>query len=175
VLMDSPRGTTPSWASGLLGQPSGTPSPISPHRTSITSVPGEPPSYRQEDSHISIHLVIGPGGVFVVDSKLYTGKLHLAPDGSLWHGRYPLTPVLLAVRFEADQAAQVLASPGIEVVPLVAVHGAQVPWGKLVVGGVPVVGAHRLPELLRRLPAVLAPERVAGLANTARVRFHAAA
>jgi hypothetical protein len=56
----------------------------------------------------------------------------------------------------------------------VAVHGAQVPWGKLVVDGVPVVSARRLAELLRRLPAVLGPERVAGLANTARIRFHTA-
>jgi hypothetical protein len=121
------------------------------------------------------HLAIGPGGAFVVDSKLYTGRLRLAGDGSLWHGRYPLSPILRAVRFEADQAAQTLATPGVEVVPLVAVHGAQVPWGKLVVAGVPVVAARRLPELLRHLPAVLAPERVAALADTARVRFHAAA
>jgi hypothetical protein len=32
------------------------------------------------------------------------------------------------VRFEADQAAQVLATPGVEIVGLVAVHGASVPW-----------------------------------------------
>jgi hypothetical protein len=121
------------------------------------------------------HLVIGPGGVFVVDSKLYTGRLHLAPGGSLWHGRYPMAPVLQAARFEADQAAQHLATPGVEVVPLVAVHGAQVPWGKLVVDGVPVVTARRLPGLLRHLPATLGPERVARLADTARIRFHAAA
>jgi hypothetical protein len=121
------------------------------------------------------HLAIGPGGVFVIDSKLYTGRLQLGPGESLWHGRYPLAPVLRAVRFEADQAAQVLATPGIEVVPLVAVHGAEVPWGRLVVDGVPVVTARRLPELLRRLPAVLGPERVAALADAARVHFHAAA
>jgi hypothetical protein len=41
--------------------------------------------------------------------------------------------------------------------------------------GVPVVAATRLPSLLRGLPAVLGPERVAGLADQARVRFHAAA
>jgi hypothetical protein len=39
----------------------------------------------------------------------------------------------------------------------------------------PVVAARRLPKLLRHLPAVLGPERVAGLADIARVRFHAAA
>jgi hypothetical protein len=121
------------------------------------------------------HLLIGPGGVFVIDSKLYSGRLQLGPGGSLWHGRHPMAPVLRAVRFEADQAAQLLAAPGIEVVPLVAVHGAQVPWGKRVADGVPVVSAKRLPELLRHLPATLGPERVAGLADTARVRFHAAA
>ena len=79
------------------------------------------------------------------------------------------------MRFEADQAAQILAAPGVEVVPLVAVHGASVPFGKLVADGVPVVAARRLPGLLRHLPAVLGPERVAGLADTARVGFHAAA
>jgi hypothetical protein len=121
------------------------------------------------------HLLIGPGGVFVIDSKLYSGRLQLAGEGSLWHGRYPLSPVLRAVRFEADQAAQVLAAPGVEVVPLVAVHGAQVPWGKLVAEGVPVVSARRLAGLLHKLPTVLGPERVAGLANQARLRFRPAA
>jgi hypothetical protein len=121
------------------------------------------------------HLVIGPGGVFVVGSKQYRGRLQLDPSGQLWHGRYPLTPTLRAVSFEADQAAQVLPDPGMAVVPVVAVHGAQVPWGKVVTNGVPIVSARRLPSMLRRLPAVLGPERVATLADQARVRFHAAA
>ena len=121
------------------------------------------------------HLVIGPGGVFVIDSKQYRGRLHLDPTGRLWHGRYPIAPMLRAVDFEADRAAQVLVDPGVVVLPIVAVHGAQVPWGKVVTHGVPVVAAKRLPSMLRQLPAVLAPERVAGLANEARIRFHAAA
>jgi hypothetical protein len=60
-------------------------------------------------------------------------------------------------------------------VPIVAVHGAQVPWGKIVVGGVPVVAARRLPSMLRQLPTVLGPERVTALADQARIRFRAAA
>jgi Nuclease-related domain len=120
------------------------------------------------------HLVIGPGGVFVIDSKQYRGQLQLDPSGRLWHGRYPLAPALRAVSFEADQAAQVLPDPGVPVVPIVAVHGAQVPWGKVVTDGVPVVPARRLPSMLRQLPAVLGPERVADLADQARIRFHAA-
>jgi len=57
------------------------------------------------------HLAIGPGGVFVIDSKQYRGRLQLDPSGRLWHGRYPLTPALRAVEFEADQVARVLADP----------------------------------------------------------------
>ena len=119
------------------------------------------------------HLVIGPGGVFVIDSKQYRGRLQLDGSGRLWHGRYPLTPTLRAVEFEADQAAQVLPDPGMAVVPIVAVHGAPVPWGKVVMDGVPVVAARRLPSMLGELPAVLGPERVAALAEQARIRFHA--
>jgi hypothetical protein len=121
------------------------------------------------------HLVIGAGGVFAIDSKQYRGRLQLDAFGKLWHGRYPLAPALRAVSWEADQAAQVLPDPDVVVVPIVAVHGAQVPWGKVVTQGVPVVSAWRLPSMLRQLPAVLGPERVADLADRARVRFHAAA
>ena len=121
------------------------------------------------------HLVVGPGGVFVIDSKHYRGRLQLDGCGRLWHGRYSLAPTLRAVDYEADQAAQVLVDPDVVVVPIVAVHGAQVPWGKVVTNGVPVVAARRLPSMLRALPAVLGPERVAALADHARIRFHAAA
>jgi hypothetical protein len=121
------------------------------------------------------HLAIGPGGVFVIDSKQYRGRLQLDPSGRLWHGRYPLAPALGAVSFEADQAAQVLTDPDAVVVPIVAVHGTQVPWGKVVTDGVPIVAAQRLPSMLCTLPGVLGPERVANLANQARIRFHAAA
>jgi hypothetical protein len=63
----------------------------------------------------------------------------------------------------------------VAVLPIAAVHGAQVPWGKIVMNGVPVVSARRLPSMLRALPAVLGPERVAWLADRARLRFRAAA
>ena len=119
--------------------------------------------------------MIGPGGVFVIDSKHYRGRLQLDPTVRLWHGRYPLAPILRAVDFEADRAARVLVDPDVVVVPVVAVHGAQVPWGKVVTNGVPVVAARRVPSMLRQLPAVLGPERVAWLADQARVRFHPAA
>jgi hypothetical protein len=96
------------------------------------------------------------------------------PVGAAVAWPLPLAPTLQAVSFEADQAARVLPDPGVAVVPILAVHGAQVPWGKVVVNGVPVVQARRLPSMLCQLPAVLGPERVAWLAGQARVCFHAA-
>ena len=111
----------------------------------------------------------------MIDSKQYRGRLQLDPTGRLWHGRYPLARTLRAVDFEADQAVRVLSDPGVAVVPIVAVHGAQVPWGKVVTDGVPVVAARRLPSMLRALPPVLGPEQVAGLAEQARIRFRPAA
>ena len=119
--------------------------------------------------------MIGPGGVFVIDSKQYRGRLQLDPSGRLWHGRDPLAPALRAVSFEADRAALALPDAGVAVVPIMAVHGARVPWGKVVTDGVPVVPARRLPSMLRQLPAVLGPERVAAVASQARIRFRAAA
>jgi hypothetical protein len=100
------------------------------------------------------HLMVGPGGMFVIDSKQYRGRLQLDASGRLWHGRLP--------------------DPGVVVLPVVAVHGAQVPWGKVVSKGVPVVAARHLPSMLGALPAVLGPERVAALADQARVRFRPA-
>jgi hypothetical protein len=75
------------------------------------------------------------------------------------------------------RTARVLAAlerQGWAVLHDLAVHGTQVPWGKVVADGVPVVAARRLPSRLRQLPAVLGPERVVWLADQARVRFHPA-
>jgi hypothetical protein len=56
-----------------------------------------------------------------------------------------------------------------------AVHGTAVPWGRLEVDGVTVAPARRVTDLLRALPPVLGPERVAWLADRARLRFRSAA
>jgi nuclease-like protein len=121
------------------------------------------------------HLVIGPGGVVVIDTKQYRGRLWLDADGLLWHGRHLLLATLRKVRWEADQADEILGVADVQVVAIMAVHGANVPWGQLTADGVIVAPARRVPDLLQALPAILAPERVAWLADRARLRFHAAA
>jgi hypothetical protein len=82
---------------------------------------------------------------------------------------------LRAARWEADQADEVLGVADVDVAPIVAVHGATVPWGRVTVSGVTVAPASRVPDLLRALPPVLGPERIAWLADRARIRFQAAA
>jgi hypothetical protein len=121
------------------------------------------------------HLVIGPGGVVVIDSKQYQGRLQLDPDGLLWHGRHLLVSALRKVRWAADQADEVLGVADLTVAAIVAVHGTSVPWGRLEADGVTVAPARRVPDLLRALPPMLGPERVAWLADRARLRFRPAA
>jgi hypothetical protein len=121
------------------------------------------------------HLVIGPGGVLVVDSKQYRGRLWLDPDGLLWHGRHLLLATLRKLRWAADQADEVLGVADVQILAIMAVHGANVPWGQLTADGVIVAPARRMPDLLQALPAILGPERVAWLADRARLRFHPAA
>jgi hypothetical protein len=117
------------------------------------------------------HLLIGPGGVVVIDSKQYRGRLRLDQDGLLWHGRHLLSSMLRRARWEADQADEVLGVADLTVAAIVAVHGASVPWGRLEVDGVTVAAARRVPDLLQALPAILGPERVTWLADRARLRF----
>jgi len=121
------------------------------------------------------HVVIGPGGVLVIDSKQYRGRLHLDQYGMVWHGRHLLISSLRKTRWQADQADEVLGIADIQVAAIVAIHGASVPWGMLQADGVTIVPARRVPDLLQALPPMLGPERVAWLADRARLRFHAAA
>jgi Nuclease-related domain len=121
------------------------------------------------------HLVIGPGGVLVVDTKQYRGRLQVDPYGMVWHGRHLLVSALRRVLWAADQADEVLGIADIQVTAIVAVHGASIPWGQVQADGVTIVPARRVPDLLQALPPILGPERVAWLADRSRLRFRPAA
>jgi hypothetical protein len=105
------------------------------------------------------HVVIGPPGVFVIDTKNYRGRLRLSRDGLLWHGRTFLAPTLSVTRWEADKLQARIGAPDIAVVPIVAVLGAVVPFGQVTSMDVTVIPARRLVGLLRSLPPTLTPER----------------
>jgi Nuclease-related domain len=121
------------------------------------------------------HLVIGPGGVVVIDTKQYRGRLSLDRYGLLWHGRHLLTMTMRKVLWEADQADEVLGVADVAVAAVIAVHGAAIPWGGITVDRVTIVSAGRVPDLLRSLPPVFGPERISWLADRARLRFRPAA
>jgi hypothetical protein len=87
------------------------------------------------------HLVIGPSGVFVIDSKQWTGSVYQGADGLAWHNHYRLDRTLETVGWEAETVGRLL---GTRAVALLCVHGAHVHGGGLDAQGVAIVPAHLL-------------------------------
>jgi hypothetical protein len=114
--------------------------------------------------------VIGPSGVFVVDSKQWTGSVHQGADGLAWHNHYRLDRTLETVAWEADTISRIL---GTRSVALLCVHGAHVHGGGLHAQGVAIVPAHLLRGALG-YDRVLSAEQVAVLAGTAQARLRPA-
>jgi hypothetical protein len=110
------------------------------------------------------HLVIGPTGLFVIDSKQWTGSIHQGADGLVWHNHYPLDRTLGTVRWEATVVGRLL---GTRVAALLCVHGAHVQGGGLDAQGVAIVPAHLLRGALG-YDRVLSDADVELLATTAR-------
>ncbi len=91
------------------------------------------------------HLVIGPSGVFVIDSKQWTGSVQQGGDGLAWHNHYRLDRTLETVRWEAETLGRLL---GTRIHVLLCVHGAHVHGGGLHAQGVAIVPAHLLRSAL---------------------------
>jgi hypothetical protein len=87
------------------------------------------------------HLVIGPSGVFVIDSKQWTGSIHQGAGGLAWHNHYRLDRTLKTVGWEAETLGRLL---GTRIHPLLCVHGAYVEGGGLEAQGVAIVPAQLL-------------------------------
>jgi hypothetical protein len=117
------------------------------------------------------HLVIGPSGVFIIDSKQWSGSVHQGADGLVWHNHYRLDRTLETVRWEAETVGRLL---GTHVAALVCVHGAHVHGGGLDLQGVAIVTAHLLRSALG-YDRVLSDGDIELLAATARRRLRPAA
>jgi hypothetical protein len=116
------------------------------------------------------HLAIGPTGVFVIDSKQWTGSVHQSADGLAWHNHYRLDRTLETVRWEADTLSRIL---GARTTPLLCVHGAHVQGGGLHTQGVAIVPSYLLRSALGQ-DRVLSDADVALAAATARMRLRPA-
>jgi Nuclease-related domain len=116
------------------------------------------------------HLLIGPSGVFVIDSKQYTGRIRQSLDGRAWHNYYPLDEQLQTVCAEARAVEATLGAP---VIPLLCVHGASVQWGGLHAQGVAIVPGNQLHAALSADP-VLSAADIAVLVGAAQARLRPA-
>jgi Nuclease-related domain len=116
------------------------------------------------------HLAIGPTGVFVIDSKQWTGQIHQGAEGLVWHNHYPLDRTLATVRWEAQAISRLL---GTRAAALLCVHGAHVQGGGLHAQGVAIVPASLLRSALGH-NQVLSGADVELLAATARMQLRPA-
>jgi hypothetical protein len=122
------------------------------------------------------HLVVGPTGVFVIDSKRYRGQLHYSA-GRLWHGRRSLDRTLATLWWEATQVAETLGfGPDLHIYPVLCVHVARLPWlRELLVEGIPVLDAGALRPTLHVTRQALSAEQVELVAAHVRACFQPAA
>src|SRR5918994_1599824 len=91
------------------------------------------------------HVVVGPSGVFVIDSKQWTGSVHQSSDGLIWHDHYRLDRTLATLRWQAETLGRLL---GVPAAPLLCVHGAHIQGGGLCAQGVAIVPATLLRSAL---------------------------
>jgi hypothetical protein len=117
----------------------------------------------QSEEHID-HLVIGPAGVFAIDSEAWDKQLPVRTKNArqLWHGPFSMKERLEHARWEAEQAAEYLtghAEPGlladlpgetVSVRPAMAVYGPKIPWDIATIREVDVFSGGRLRYYLRR-------------------------
>jgi len=117
------------------------------------------------------HLVVGPSGVFVVDSKRWTGSVHKSADGLIWHDHYRLDRTLATICWQAETLGRLL---GVPVAPLICIHGADVQVGGLRAQGVAIVPSFLLRSALG-YDQVLSEVDIERYAATARMRLRPAA
>jgi Nuclease-related domain len=101
------------------------------------------------------HLVVGPAGVFAIDSESWDKHLVVRTKNArqLWHGPFSMKERLEHARWESERAAELLSgavgSP-VTVRPAMAVYGPRIPWDVATIREVDVFSGPRLRKYLRR-------------------------
>jgi hypothetical protein len=106
------------------------------------------------------HLVIGPSGVYAIDSEKWDKRLPVRTlsHRKLFHGPVNKKDRLDEARWEADQASRIIsAQVGFEVPvqPSVAIYGPAIPWKVMRVRDVDVYSGGRAKSYLRRRSTIL--------------------
>jgi len=147
-----PRQDADRWARGAAGEQATAAllSRLAPSRWTVLHDLAVPGSRANID-----HLVIGPTGLWVVDTKAFRGHVKVR-WGRARVGGIPLSTA--AVRWEAEVVTDRLAVPAR---PVIALHGRALPRRARRCDGVTVLAAARLTRRLRR-GALLRPTLSAG-------------
>jgi nuclease-like protein len=100
------------------------------------------------------HLVVGPAGVYSVDSQRWDRRLPVraTQGGRLYHGPFDQTGRLAHARWEASQVARLIGNTlGLPVIirPAMVIYGPTVPWTVASISGVDVFCGRRLRKYLR--------------------------
>jgi hypothetical protein len=105
------------------------------------------------------HLVVGPGGVFALDSERWDRRLPVrtvASDSAagpvLYHGPFSQKERLAHARWEAAQAAKLLSHDlgrDVHVYPAMVIYGPTVPWGVATLRGVDVFAGRSVGKYFR--------------------------
>jgi len=102
------------------------------------------------------HLVIGPAGVFSIDSEAWDRRLPVRTRNGrqLWHGPFSMKDRLEHARWESERAATrlsgALGTP-VTVRPAMAVYGPKIHWDVATIRDVDVFSGPRLRRYLRRV------------------------
>jgi len=101
------------------------------------------------------HLVIGPAGVFAIDSESWDRRLPVRAQNArqLWHGPFSMKERLEHAKWESERAAELLsgaAGSPVTVRPAMAVYGPKLHWDVVTIRDVDVFSGPRLRKYLRR-------------------------
>jgi hypothetical protein len=114
--------------------------------------------------HIIDHVVIGPGGVFTVDSQRLDRRLPLrAIGGMLYHGRESLDGRFEHAKHEAKHAATLISTElgqRVRVRPAMVLYGPSISWMIMKVKGVDVFDGARVSTYFRRQTKAVAKHRL---------------
>ena len=112
------------------------------------------------------HIVIGPPGVFVVETKRYSGRVTVR-GGELFVAGRRRAEIVDQAKREAQVVTTALHGAGetVTVTPLLCIHRAELPWRAATVGGVPIVSGHGLTKLLEGADGTLSVDDVRRVAE----------
>jgi Nuclease-related domain len=101
------------------------------------------------------HLVIGPAGVFSIDSEAWDKRMPVRTRNArqLWHGPQSKKERLEHARWESQRASELLSGAlgrPVSVRPVMAVYGPKIPWDVVTIRDVDVFSGPRVRRYLRR-------------------------